>query len=139
MSGDKPEKNQKFKAKYNLNYTLLSDTDYGLHDKLAIKKSSTGGTLRSTIIIGKDGKIVGFKKAGPEETVKYARTQCGLTPDDGKLKEVEKAVEKAEAESSSASAEKTDLPTAGPSTVTATASDNTSKQATVEEAPDAET
>ncbi|EPS37170.1 hypothetical protein H072_9235 [Dactylellina haptotyla CBS 200.50] len=113
LSGDKPEKNAKFKESQKLTYPLLSDVTYELHVKFGIAKPGGKGTLRSVVVISKDGKIVIVKKAGPDETLKAARTACGLPDADAKTKAVEKAEEKKEAAESS------------------------SKQAPVEEAPDA--
>ncbi|KAF3936422.1 hypothetical protein ABW19_dt0203629 [Dactylella cylindrospora] len=114
LSGDKPEKNSKFKDAQKLTYPLLSDVSYELHSKLGIAKAGGKGTLRSVVVIGKDGKIVSIKKAGPEETLKIARAACGLAADDAKVKAVEKVDAKKE--------EKAEIAL---------------KQPTVEEAPDA--
>jgi thioredoxin-dependent peroxiredoxin len=55
---------QKFKAKYDLPFPLLSDPDHAVQEKYGAwgKKNMYGkiidGTIRSTVIIGPDGKIV---------------------------------------------------------------------------------
>jgi alkyl hydroperoxide reductase subunit AhpC len=84
MSGDKPEKNHKFKEKQALRYSLLSDVNYALHTVFGIVKGSKG-TVRSVLIITQEGRVLGYKKAGPDETVKYAREVCGISASDDKL------------------------------------------------------
>lgn len=55
---------QKFKAKYSLPFTLLSDPDhkvmesYGAWGTKNMYGRITEGTIRSTVIIGPDGKVV---------------------------------------------------------------------------------
>jgi peroxiredoxin Q/BCP len=55
---------QKFKTKYDLPFTLLSDPDhkvleaYGAWGKKNMYGKITEGTIRSTVIIGPDGKVV---------------------------------------------------------------------------------
>jgi peroxiredoxin Q/BCP len=55
---------QKFKQKYDLPFPLLSDPDHKVQEKYGAwgKKNMYGkiteGTIRSTVIIGPDGKIV---------------------------------------------------------------------------------
>ncbi|KAJ6264331.1 hypothetical protein Dda_0476 [Drechslerella dactyloides] len=129
ISGDKPEKNLKFKEKEKLTYPLLSDTAYDLHARFGIAKPGGKGTLRSVVVISKDGKVVAIKKAGPEETVKAARAACGVL--DGKA-DADKDKKEAPAASSSSSA-------AAAAAAAVVAADTDSKQPTVEEAPDAST
>jgi len=63
VSPDAPEKLKRFEDKQNLNFTLLSDPDHAIADKYGAwgPKKFMGkeydGILRSTFIIGKDGKI----------------------------------------------------------------------------------
>ncbi len=63
VSPDAPEKLKKFEDKQGLNFTLLSDPDHAIADKYGAwgPKKFMGkeydGILRSTFIIGKDGKI----------------------------------------------------------------------------------
>lgn len=61
ISKDEPSQHEKFKAKYSLNFTLLSDPDgkvieaYGAWGK---KMFGREGILRKTFIINPDGMIV---------------------------------------------------------------------------------
>ncbi len=63
VSPDAPERLKKFEDKHNLNFTLLSDPEHQIADKYGAwgPKKFMGkeydGILRSTFIIGKDGKI----------------------------------------------------------------------------------
>lgn len=63
VSPDAPEKLKKFEDKQSLNFTLLSDPEHAIADKYGAwgPKKFMGkeydGILRSTFIIGKDGKI----------------------------------------------------------------------------------
>ncbi len=63
VSPDKPETHVKFRTKYDLNFTLLADTDKQLSQKLGVwqLKKNYGreymGIVRSTFLVGKDGKI----------------------------------------------------------------------------------
>jgi thioredoxin-dependent peroxiredoxin len=69
VSPDEPEKIKKFDDKYGLGFTLLGDVDHKVADKYGAwgEKSMYGkkymGMLRSTFIIGPDGKI---KKVFPK-------------------------------------------------------------------------
>ncbi len=64
MSKDKLPALQKFKEKYQLPFQLLSDPDhavqaaYGAWGKKNMYGKMVEGTIRSTVIIGPDGKIV---------------------------------------------------------------------------------
>lgn len=69
ISKDSPESHEKFKAKYNLNFTLLSDEDaevikaYGAWGNKMFGKE---GTLRNTFVINPDGFVVEeFEKVTP--------------------------------------------------------------------------
>lgn len=61
VSADEAASHDKFKAKYNLNFTLLSDPDketieaYGAWGKKMFGKE---GILRKTFIINPDGQVV---------------------------------------------------------------------------------
>ncbi|XOV94226.1 MAG: thioredoxin-dependent thiol peroxidase [Bacteroidota bacterium] len=64
VSGDDETKHQKFIAKYNLPFPLIADVDKSVHEKYGTwgEKSMYGrkymGTLRTTFVIGEDGKIL---------------------------------------------------------------------------------
>ena len=61
ISRDDPNSHEKFKAKYSLNFTLLTDAeaktinDYGAWGK---KMFGNEGILRKTFIINPEGKVV---------------------------------------------------------------------------------
>lgn len=63
VSPDKPESHRKFRQKYGLDFTLLSDTDKTLASALGVwaMKKNYGkeymGIIRSTFLVGADGKI----------------------------------------------------------------------------------
>lgn len=48
---------QDWKDKHNFNYDLLSDPEYKLIGSLGMKKSATGGVIRSHVVIKKGGEI----------------------------------------------------------------------------------
>lgn len=64
VSPDSPKSHAKFKAKYQLPFSLLSDEDhkvlaqYGAWGKKKMYGKEYEGVLRTTYIIGKDGKIL---------------------------------------------------------------------------------
>jgi len=64
VSPDSPKSHAKFKAKYQLPFTLLSDGDHKVCELYEVwgKKNMYGkeydGVFRTTYIIGKDGKIL---------------------------------------------------------------------------------
>jgi peroxiredoxin Q/BCP len=73
ISPDKPEAQKKFADKYNLNFTLLSDTDKEVAKSFDVwkEKNMYGkkvmGIERSTFLIGPDGKLKkAFRKVKPE-------------------------------------------------------------------------
>lgn len=73
VSVDSIKAHQKFINKFDLNFTLLSDTDHKLNEAFGIwvEKSMFGkkymGTLRSTYVINEHGKIVMlWQKVKPE-------------------------------------------------------------------------
>lgn len=63
ISKDSPESHRKFIAKNDLKFKLLSDSDHTLMEQVGAwgRKMMYGkeveGTIRSTFIIGKDGKV----------------------------------------------------------------------------------
>jgi peroxiredoxin Q/BCP len=63
ISPDKPEAQAKFKQKYDLPFTLLADEDraaaqaYGVWQEKNMYGKKTMGIVRSTFVIGPDGKI----------------------------------------------------------------------------------
>ena len=63
VSPDSAESHRKFKAKYGLNFTLLADTEHEVAEAYGVwqQKSMFGrkyhGIVRSTFLIGTDGRI----------------------------------------------------------------------------------
>ena len=63
ISADTPEKQKKFKEKYDLPYALLADTDkkicnaYGVMKEKSMYGKKFLGIARTTFVIGADGKI----------------------------------------------------------------------------------
>ncbi|RQW07364.1 MAG: thioredoxin-dependent thiol peroxidase [Calditrichaeota bacterium] len=73
VSPDSVESHRKFREKLGLNFTLLSDPDHEVAEKYGAwgEKSMYGkkymGILRTTFVIGKDGRIKEvFEKVKPE-------------------------------------------------------------------------
>ena len=73
ISRDTPKAQAKFKAKYNLPYTLLADVDEQVCNQFGVLKEKNMygkkvmGVERTTFIIGPDGKILRvFHKVKPE-------------------------------------------------------------------------
>lgn len=73
VSPDKPSAQAKFKAKYNLPFTLVADVDHAAAEAYGVwkEKSMYGrkymGIERSTFLIDKEGKIAKvFPKVSPE-------------------------------------------------------------------------
>ena len=64
MSADSPEALQKFRDKYKLNFPLLSDPAhetleaYGVWQEKSMYGRTSMGIVRTTYIIGADGKII---------------------------------------------------------------------------------
>ena len=64
VSRDSVESHQKFISKYQLPFVLLSDPDakvmaaYGAYGKKMMYGKEVEGVIRSTVVIGPDGKIV---------------------------------------------------------------------------------
>ena len=63
VSGDSLASHDKFKAKYKLNFPLLSDPDkavakkYGAWGEKVLYGKKSIGVIRSTVIVGPDGKV----------------------------------------------------------------------------------
>ena len=64
ISPDNAEKHQKFRDKYDLPFALLSDVDrkvmtkYGAFGEKMMYGKKTMGVIRSTVWVGKNGKVV---------------------------------------------------------------------------------
>ena len=64
---DKPAKQVKFRTKYKLTFPLLTDPDqklmeaYGAWGEKTMYGKKTVGTIRSTILVGPDGKVQGAR------------------------------------------------------------------------------
>lgn len=64
ISADNTESHQRFINKYNLPFTLLSDpdrrvmTEYGAFGEKLMYGKKIIGVIRSTVLVGKDGKVV---------------------------------------------------------------------------------
>lgn len=74
VSPDSPKSHAKFKAKYQLPFSLLSDEDhkvleqYGAWGKKKMYGKEYEGVLRTTYIIGKDGRILNvFENVKPAD------------------------------------------------------------------------
>lgn len=74
VSPDTPQKHTKFKEKYNLPFTLLSDVDhkvsemYGVWGRKKFRGKEYDGVLRTTFLIDTDGQIVKvFEKVRPAD------------------------------------------------------------------------
>jgi len=73
VSPDNPVSHGKFRAKFGLNFLLLADPDhsvlsaYGAWGEKSMYGKTYEGVLRSTVVIGPDGRIVKiFPKVKPE-------------------------------------------------------------------------
>ncbi len=67
ISVDSIESHRKFKQKYGLPFTLLSDSDKKLVSELKIK-SASGTASRVTFILDKDGKVLKiYPKVSPDK------------------------------------------------------------------------
>jgi thioredoxin-dependent peroxiredoxin len=64
VSADGAASHQKFIEKYKLNFSLLSDPDrkvmtkYGAYGEKMMYGKKTVGVIRSTVVIGEDGKVL---------------------------------------------------------------------------------
>lgn len=72
MSPDSPAKHRKFKAKHELPFTLVADTDHGVAEAYGVwvEKNMMGrkymGVARTTFVIDPDGRIAHvFEKVNP--------------------------------------------------------------------------
>ena len=86
ISADPPETQKKFEEKYDLPYTLLSDSDkktcetYGVIKEKNMYGKKVKGIARTTFVIGPDGKIVHvFENVKPdghaEEVLTYLKSK----------------------------------------------------------------
>ena len=79
ISPDKPQQQKKFDEKYDLGFSLLSDTDHAVADAYGVwgEKSMYGkkyeGIIRSSFLIDEEGKILqAWYKVSPKDTVPKA-------------------------------------------------------------------
>ncbi len=80
VSPDPSPKQKKFDDKYGLSFPLLADPDhrvagaYGVWREKNMYGKKTMGIVRSSFLIGEDGKIIqAWYKVSPEDTVPKAR------------------------------------------------------------------
>ncbi|UCF97083.1 MAG: thioredoxin-dependent thiol peroxidase [Spirochaetaceae bacterium] len=80
ISPDKPAALKKFKDKYDLNFTLLSDPDhkiaeaYGTWGKKSMYGKEYEGIIRSSFLLDEQGKVIrAWYKVSPKDTVPLAR------------------------------------------------------------------
>ena len=80
VSPDPPQKQKKFDDKYGLTFPLLADPDhrvaeaYGVWREKNMYGKKTMGIVRSSFLIGEDGKIIqAWYKVSPEDTVPKAK------------------------------------------------------------------
>ena len=64
VSFDSADSHKQFIAKYNLNFTLLADTDGKIADLYGVKMDGRNMAKRVSFLIGLDGKIVHVTDAG---------------------------------------------------------------------------
>ena len=85
ISADPPQRQKKFEDKYDLPYTLLSDTDKEVCEAFGVIKEKNmygkkvKGIARTTFVIGPDGRIThvfeNVKAQGhAEEVLEYLKT-----------------------------------------------------------------
>ena len=84
ISPDAENRQKSFDEKYNLNFSLLSDTDHAVAEAYGVwgEKSMYGkkymGIIRSSFLIGEDGTIIdSWYKVKPLETVPNALEAAG--------------------------------------------------------------
>jgi peroxiredoxin Q/BCP len=84
LSPDAPERQQKFDAKYGLDFPLLADTDhrvaqaYGVWGEKKLYGKTTQGINRSSFLIDEQGKIIqAWYGVKPEDTVPQTRQALG--------------------------------------------------------------
>jgi peroxiredoxin Q/BCP len=77
VSPDSPAKHRKFKAKYELPFTLIADTDHAVCEAYGVwvEKSMMGkkymGVARTTFVIDADGRVAHvFEKVNPLDHAK---------------------------------------------------------------------
>ncbi|MEI7533359.1 MAG: peroxiredoxin [Verrucomicrobiae bacterium] len=68
VSFDSADSHKKFIEKYNLNFTLLADTDGKIAEAYDVKMPVMKMAKRVSFLIGTDGKIVHVTNAGNPET-----------------------------------------------------------------------
>lgn len=88
VSKDNVASHQKFSKSYGLPFVLLSDPerktmkDYGAWGKKAMYGKTVEGTIRSTVVIGPDGKVrkhwqtVKNAEAHPEQVLEFLSTKA---------------------------------------------------------------
>jgi peroxiredoxin Q/BCP len=64
VSFDSADSHKQFIAKYNLNFTLLADTDGKIADNYGVKMDGKNMAKRVSFLIGLDGKVVHVTDAG---------------------------------------------------------------------------
>lgn len=68
VSFDSAESHQKFIAKHNLNFTLLTDSDGKIADAYGVRMAGKNMARRVSFLIGKDGKILHVTDAPSADT-----------------------------------------------------------------------
>jgi peroxiredoxin Q/BCP len=68
VSYDSADSHKQFIAKYNLNFTLIADTDGKITDAYGVKIDGKNMAKRVSFLIGTDGKIVHVTDAGNPDT-----------------------------------------------------------------------
>ena len=86
VSPDKPEKQAKFKKRWNLPYTLLADTEHNAAEAYGVwvQKSMMGkkywGVARTTFLIDKEGRVSNvFEKVTPLGHADQVYTVCAIS------------------------------------------------------------
>jgi peroxiredoxin Q/BCP len=85
ISPDEPSKLKKFKDKEKLNFELLSDPDnkiqqkYGAYGEKSMYGKTYMGTIRSTFVVGKTGKIEhAFYNVKAKGHIEFLREEMGI-------------------------------------------------------------
>ncbi|WP_449462676.1 peroxiredoxin [Tardisphaera miroshnichenkoae] len=82
VSTDSPSAQKKFKDKYSLNFTMVSDKDKAISKAYGVL-SPKGTALRTTFLIGRDGNVAHvFTKVRPDghaQEVIHKISELGLT------------------------------------------------------------
>lgn len=68
VSFDSADSHQKFIAKHNLNFTLLTDSDGKIADAYGVRMAGKNMARRVSFLIGKDGKILHVTDAQSADT-----------------------------------------------------------------------